>query len=380
MSTTPNKALTEPSYGTPNWDVILNDNFTILDNTLGSKKQITVTSITSSPIVLAAADYQNMVIEFIGVLSANLTYQIPSGVGGQWIVRNATSGNFTLTIANVAGGASVIVDQGSIVTTYSDGTNIRAADIPGASTNVIFNDGDLRLNGESYFTFNKSADSIVVRGSKSISGISWSSGTATITLSASIEEDISTTSGKVTISGVSPSGYNGVWSIVSLVGGSTTITCTIPNNPGAYVSGGTIYYGQVVTNAISLGGSYVTATAAQINDAGDDGKSYVGATVAFTSASLKTFAHGLGARPNFIQIYLKCVVADAGYSIGDIIYPSPNSSTSTNDRFNSIYADDTNVYVRLSNLANCFIFGNKATGVMTSLVNASWEIGVSAHL
>lgn len=380
MSTSANKGLNEPAYGTPNWDVILNDNFTIIDNALGTKVEISVTSVTVTPIVLTSDQYQNMTIEFTGTISANLTYQVPSSVGGQWIIRNATIGNFTITIGNVSAGASVIVDQGSTVTVYSDGTNIRAADIPGASTNVIFNDNDTRLNGESYFTFNKYSSGLTVRGSNSISNASWAAGTATITLSDSINNDISLSSGKVTISGVSPSGYNGVWNIVSAVGGSTTITCQIPTNPGSYVSGGTIYYGQLATNVISLAGTYVTATAAQINSAGQDGKSYVSTTSSFTSASLKIYAHGLGVTPNFIQIYLECAVADAGYSVGDIIYPGANSDSSGTDRFNAIYADATNVNVRLSNNANCFVYGNKATGVLAALTNASWKIGISARL
>ena len=102
MSTSANKGLNEPAYGTPNWDVILNDNFTIIDNALGTKVEISVTSVTVTPIVLTSDQYQNMTIEFTGTISANLTYQVPSSVGGQWIIRNATIGNFTITIGNVS--------------------------------------------------------------------------------------------------------------------------------------------------------------------------------------------------------------------------------------------------------------------------------------
>jgi hypothetical protein len=43
-------------------------------------------------------------------------------------VRNATSGAFTLTIGNVAGGTSAAIPQGSQRVVYSDGTNIRFSD------------------------------------------------------------------------------------------------------------------------------------------------------------------------------------------------------------------------------------------------------------
>ena len=57
---------------------------------------------------------------------ANVTYSIPSTVGGFWIVRNATTNAFSVTIANTGGGANVVVPQSSVQLVYSDGTNIRS--------------------------------------------------------------------------------------------------------------------------------------------------------------------------------------------------------------------------------------------------------------
>jgi hypothetical protein len=56
-------------------------------------------------------------------------YNIPSGVGGFWYVKNTTSGAFSLTIGNAAGGAAFVVTQGQNVLLFSDGTNILPASL-----------------------------------------------------------------------------------------------------------------------------------------------------------------------------------------------------------------------------------------------------------
>jgi hypothetical protein len=127
MATT-NKDLAQPVVNSTNWDVPLNANTSVIDAALGGNTTKNVTGVGTTPVVLTTAEYQKLILTFSGTLTANVTYHIPSGVGGQWVVRNATSGAFTLTIGNVAAGTSFEVPQGSVRTVYSDGTNIRAAD------------------------------------------------------------------------------------------------------------------------------------------------------------------------------------------------------------------------------------------------------------
>jgi hypothetical protein len=121
--TTTNKSLAEPSNGSLNWDTPLNTNFGILDTALGGTVTKTVTGLGGTQ-TLALADYQNMNIIFSGVLSSNLIYQVPSGIGGQWLLINSTSGAFTLTFRTAAAGTTVAVPQGKNVVAYSNGTDI----------------------------------------------------------------------------------------------------------------------------------------------------------------------------------------------------------------------------------------------------------------
>lgn len=127
MATT-NKDLNQPAVNSTNWDVPLNANFGYIDAALGGNTTKNVTGVGTTPVVLTTAEYQNMILTFTGTLTANVNYRIPSGVGGQWIVRNGTTGSFTVTISSGGGGSSFTVPQGFSRTVYSDGTNVRAAD------------------------------------------------------------------------------------------------------------------------------------------------------------------------------------------------------------------------------------------------------------
>jgi hypothetical protein len=158
MATT-NKDLAQPVVNSTNWDVPLNTNASVIDAALGGNTTKNVTGVGTTPVVLTTAEYQKLILTFSGTLTANVTYHIPSGVGGQWVVRNATSGAFTLTIGNVAAGTSVAINQGSQRIVYSDGTNIRFSDdvlLSIANENVVYSSGG-NLTGSAGLTYNGTA-------------------------------------------------------------------------------------------------------------------------------------------------------------------------------------------------------------------------------
>lgn len=123
MATT-NKSLLLPADGSLDWNLPLNDNFGYIDAALGATTTKSVTGVGTGAVVLTASEYRSLILNFTGTLTANVTYQIPSGIGGEWIVVNGTTGAFTLTIGNVAGGATVLVATASRTLLYSDGTNV----------------------------------------------------------------------------------------------------------------------------------------------------------------------------------------------------------------------------------------------------------------
>lgn len=124
MSFTTNKGLEDPAAGTLNWNTNLNSNFDILDAALGGMTTIDVTGITTTQ-TLTAAQYQKLILAFTGTLTANLIYQVPVGVGGQWIITSAATGAFTITFRTAAAGTTALIPVSVTgVTVYSDGTNV----------------------------------------------------------------------------------------------------------------------------------------------------------------------------------------------------------------------------------------------------------------
>jgi len=107
---TANKGFEQPALGSINWGTPLNNDFGGIDAAFGNVTTISVTGQTATPVVLSLAQYQNLTIKFEGALTANVTYQLPAGVGGQWVMQRATTGAFTITIASLGGGTSKILD------------------------------------------------------------------------------------------------------------------------------------------------------------------------------------------------------------------------------------------------------------------------------
>lgn len=87
------------------WDKPENYNAAALDLILGGIASVSVTS-ASGTIALTADKYQPMAMVFTGTLTDNLIYTIPANVGGTWVVRNNTTGSYTITLQSLTSGAS----------------------------------------------------------------------------------------------------------------------------------------------------------------------------------------------------------------------------------------------------------------------------------
>jgi len=124
----PNKHIEEPASGdyANAWATPVNANWTLIDTCLAGTVAISVTGVTTTQ-TLALAQYQPPNIVFSGTLTANLIYQVPSGIGGLWHVFNSTTGSFNLTFT-VAGFGGIIVPQGQRGFFVSDGSTINYAD------------------------------------------------------------------------------------------------------------------------------------------------------------------------------------------------------------------------------------------------------------
>ena len=134
MATT-NKGLTQPAIGSSGWGLPLNEDYGDIDQAFGGVTSINVTGVTATPVVLTLDQYQSLTIKFSGTLTANVTYQLPAGVGGRWIVQNNTTGTFSITMASLGGGSTFPAVTG-YTNFFSDGTNC-VGSFGGTPTGII---------------------------------------------------------------------------------------------------------------------------------------------------------------------------------------------------------------------------------------------------
>jgi hypothetical protein len=139
---TTNKSIEKPANGdyVNDWNVPVNADWDIIDKAFGGTTSLNVTGQSSTPVTLSASQYQPLILSISGTLTSNVTYAIPSGVGGQWIVANNATGSYTVTIASLGGGTTTTIGQGSITQIASDGTNIRQV----GGNNIV---GNLTVSG-----------------------------------------------------------------------------------------------------------------------------------------------------------------------------------------------------------------------------------------
>ena len=146
--TTTNKGLIQPANGSyvDTWDQPVNNDWSYIDAAFGGVTSLNATGV--SAVTLTLTQYQPMAIAISGAMSNNVTYTIPSGVGGNWIVRNtttdATGGPWTVTFASGGGGSTVTVIRSVNSNIWSDGTNMyfsdsRPAAAAGSNTQVQYN-------------------------------------------------------------------------------------------------------------------------------------------------------------------------------------------------------------------------------------------------
>ena len=196
--TTLNKNLTTPSNNSSNWDVPLNSNFNILDIAFGGVQAFNLAAFAGGTIAVSSgtyvgsyptntASYLPLTFSITGTPTGNTTLQIPSTVGGAWIVQNGipSATAFTLTISSGGGGATVVVPNGTTRTIYSDGTNIYFSDSQtasaGSNTQVIYNSGTA-LTGSANLIFNGTTlttNALAVSTNAAISGAATVAGAVT---------------------------------------------------------------------------------------------------------------------------------------------------------------------------------------------------------
>ena len=92
----------------------------ILDAALGGTLAL---PLSNADVTLNTAQSQNNFISLTGTITANINVIFPN-IGRTYIVRNSTTGAFTVTLKTVAGGATVTIAQGAIIVIALTGGDI----------------------------------------------------------------------------------------------------------------------------------------------------------------------------------------------------------------------------------------------------------------
>lgn len=112
-------------------------------------------------------------------------------------------------------------------------------------------------------------------------------------------------------------------------------------------------YGSTSTPSLRFVDNVASATRMSIDSSGTvTATAFAGAvTPGYTSSEVTlsrdysaTFAHGLGARPSQIQMNLRCVSAQLGYAVNDVVYFSGGPYDINSGQGINIAADATNIY------------------------------------
>lgn len=167
--TTTNKGLEQPAYNSNvnTWGTgPLNDNFGYIDLALGGSTSLNATGLGGTTVALTLSQCRPLTLSISGTPGGIVTYTVPSGVGGQWIVRNGTSGGYAIRIQSAAGGTYVSIAAGDNVQVSCDGTatgmvrsTTAAAGAAGTNTTVQYNSGGV-LAGSTSFAFDGSTVSV----------------------------------------------------------------------------------------------------------------------------------------------------------------------------------------------------------------------------
>jgi len=129
MPSTSNRGYSVPATGTQSgiWGSDdLNPNFEKIDDNLGATASVV---LSSSNVILSAAEYNCGTIILSGALLGNLTVTWPS-VSGWWTVYNLCTGNFFVRIQCSVPGAKICPPPGQCTDVFTDGTNMYYRSLP----------------------------------------------------------------------------------------------------------------------------------------------------------------------------------------------------------------------------------------------------------
>lgn len=123
-SFTTNKGFDKPANGdyVDTWNIPVNADWDIADKAFGGTLSVALTNVN---VTLTKTNCQNVRILLTGNLSGNIIIYFPAAVAGFFVVTDATTGAYTITLASAGGpGLAVNTIQGTNCFIFTDGVNV----------------------------------------------------------------------------------------------------------------------------------------------------------------------------------------------------------------------------------------------------------------
>ena len=235
---TTNKAIAYPQNNDTGWGTTLNTGISDIDYALGTTQAMNLQSVSGTVTLVSAftgaypansASYVPLILSLTGAPAAAVTIVVPSGVGGQWIVRNACTGTYaSVTIASGGGGSSTAIPGAQTRCVFSDGTNISFADSQtasaGSTTQVIYNNAG-SLTGSANLTFDGTTlttNAESVTNALTVGTTITAGGIVKSTSGGFTFPDNTNQTSAATVAGIIPSAFSGL----KITAASLTVTVT----------------------------------------------------------------------------------------------------------------------------------------------------------
>ena len=265
-SYTTNKGFEKPANGdyVDTWQIPVNGDWDIADKALGGTYTV---SLTNANVNLTSANCQNVRIVLTGSITGNITVYFPATSAGFFIVTNATTGSYTITLASAGGspGTSVNIGQGYTNLIFSDGSNVFYGDDP----RITLNAGTgITITGTVSPTISLSVPVSVANG-----------GTGAVSLTAN---SVLVGNGTSTVAGVAPGAAGNV-----LTSNGTTWTSAAPSGTGGGIS--SINFATSVGMGLSWNNPNITTSGQTVTLQGTLAMAYGGTgTTGITSGFVKS--------------------------------------------------------------------------------------------
>lgn len=320
-------------------------------------------SLGSSSQVLSTTENQTMCIVCTGTLTANRSLSLVTGRKRRFLIRNTTSGNFTVSVQNQGGsGTAVVVPQGCAQWVYHDGSNVYAAGPPvhqagGAPDSIRI--GTVPFAGPGMFFGSDPAVGFSKRGT-GIMGV----GLNEAALGDMIRFNPANTAAAPLIglgTGTQSDGFDsGLYMATQTQAGLTT------NGTSELLFGGGLVAGASVAGG-ARGPGTVNASNFFVN-----GQPTLARSALFTDLSANANAaaqagHGLGSPPISIQGTLRCVAGNKGYTTGMRVSLSGLYGVAVG------YTNTTLIY---QVAATGIEIPNFSTGTVEAISNGAWVIDI----